>query len=86
MSDKIKWDDDIPPRIIEKDERGFIIRKEKATQFNWALREAMYHKLVKQGIDPKIATYAAVGYWRIEHAGETIPRTMRKHFTEGEKE
>tara|TARA_Y100000356_G_C11148136_1_gene229134 strand:- start:286 stop:546 length:261 start_codon:yes stop_codon:yes gene_type:complete len=85
---KINWDDDVPPRVIETDEQGFIIRKEKATRFNWVLREAMYRNLVDAGIDPRIATYAAVGYWRIEHAGESIPRSMRKHFrtTEGEEE
>lgn len=60
--------------------------KRGLSKFNWALRERMYQELVKQGIDPKIATYAAIGYFRIVHGLESIPRSMRKHFEDDDEE
>ncbi len=54
--------------------------------FNWALREAMFRSCLEQGMDPKMATYASIGYFMVAHNKANIPRSMRKYFEDGEEE
>ena len=53
---------------------------------NWALREAMIRFCLEQGMDPKMATYAGIGYFMVAHNKANIPRSMRKYFEDGEEE
>ena len=56
------------------------------SEFNWGLRQHMIEHCLEQGMDPKLATYAGIGYFMVMHDKASIPLNMRKYFENGDDE